>query len=379
MFGIKTAIRNKLDEANQTNDLTEVRIFPMGYICNHACPMCWRENLSPAIRQHLTKAAFTTDLKLDDYLKIITTLPPTVKRISICGGGEPTLFKGIDTIMSTIKKQKLYGHIITNCSTLNPKFIDLLIDIGWDSMHISVNAATRSVYKVINGVDHYDLIMENIKNMQRYKGKRPRPKLRLSFVIQKGNYQEIIPFAELAASLGASDIYYNPLIPYDLSLKVPSPFALDPKEKLLVMEYLRKTVELMKKYPTRTNINYVLPIYQYHPNYNPEDPDESYWTTRYCDRVQHIMDIMSNGKVLPCGFGFELREDFDLKMNIKTGNIESFWNSPVYRQFRKRLRQGDFYPACKKYCTFFLASKRIPNKTVFTKYLYPSLYRTQGL
>lgn len=373
MFGIKTAIRNKLDELNESNDLTEVRIFPMGYICNHACPMCWRENLSPAVKQHLTKATFTIDLQLNDYIKLITTLPPTVKRVSICGGGEPTLFKGIDTIMSTIKKQKLYGHIITNGSTLNIKFIDLLVNMGWDSMHISINAATKNVYKEVNGVNHYDLVIENVKNMQKYKGKRPVPELRLSFVIQKGNYHEIIPFAQLAASLGASDIYYNPIIPYDLTLNTPSPFALDPKEKLLAMEYLRKTVDLMKKYPIRTNIDDIMPIYQYHPNYNKESPDESYWKTRYCDRVQHTMDFMSSGKVLPCGVGFQLLKDFDLKMNIKKGDVKSFWASQAYRKFRKRLRRGDFYPACRKYCTFFLASKRIPNKTVFTKYLHPSL------
>ncbi len=376
MFGIKTAIINKVDELKQESNLKEVRIFPMGYICNHACPMCWRENLSPAIRQHLTKAAFTIDLQLDDYINLIKTLPPTVKRISICGGGEPTLFKGIKTIMATIKKQNLYGHIITNGSTLTPEFIDLLISIGWDSMHISVNAATRSVYKIINGVDHYDLVLNNIKNMQKHKGKRSLPELRFSFVIQKGNYEEIIPFAKLAASYKAADIYYNPLIPFDLTLKTPSPFALDLKEKLLTLKYLKEAEELMKKSPTRTNVNYVLPIYQHHPNYNLENPDQSYWATKYCDRVLQTIDIMSSGKVLPCGFGFELREDFDLKMNVKKGDITSFWNSPVYRQFRKRLRRGDFYPACKKYCTFFLASKNIPNKTIFTKRLYPSLYRT---
>lgn len=374
MLGIKTALLNKIDELRQEDELKEVRIFPMGYICNHACPMCWRENLSPAIRQHLTKAALTTDLQLEDYIRLITTLPSTVKRMSLCGGGEPTLFKGIQTVMATIKKQGLYGHIITNGSTLTPQFIDLLVNIGWDSMHISINAATREAYKITNGVDHYDLVLGNIKNMQKYKGKRPLPELRFSFVIQKGNYEEIVPFAELAASMKASDIYYNPLIPYDLSLKIPSPFALDAKEKLLALKYLKEAEERMKKYSTRTNINYVLPIYQRHPNYNLDNPDQSYWATKYCDRVQQTMDIMSNGNVLPCGFGFELREDFDLKMSVKKGEITSFWNSAVYRQFRKRLRRGDFYPACKKYCTFFLASKMIPNKTVFTKRLYPHLY-----
>lgn len=371
MFGIKSLTHNLLDELREPEILDEVRLFPMGYICNHACPMCWRENLSPAIKQHLTKATFTLDLQLDDYVKLIKTLPPSVKKISLCGGGEPTLFRGIQTLMATIKEKGLYGHIITNGSTLTPEFAKFLVKIKWDSMHISINAATKDVYKVVNGVDHYDLILGNIVNIQKMQKKIEIPKLRFSFVIQKANYHEIIPFARLAEQFHASDIYYNPLIPYDQSLRKPTPYALDVTEQKQAMNDLRTVVGMMKQSPTRTNIQYVLPIYQYHPNYNRENPDPSYWRTHFCDRVQHIMDIMSSGRVLPCGFGFELSEDFDLKMNVKKGDVESFWHSPQYHAFRKRLRRGDFYPACKKYCTFFLAQKHMPNKTVFTKHLFP--------
>lgn len=349
MFGI-------LDQFLESQDLKHLRLFPMGYICNHACPMCWREHISPEVRLDMTRAAFTTDLQLDDYLKILTTMPDSVEKISLCGGGEPTLFPKIRELMTQIKKKKKYGHMITNGSMLTPDFVDFLIDIGWNSLHISVNASSRKVFDVINGVDHFDLVIGNIKNVIKKRGKGTFPKVRLSFVIQKGNLHELVPFAQLAMKLGANDINFGTLIPHDLTLHTPSPFALDAKERLQAIEYLQEIERITKVHPIQTNIRFVLPIYMGHPSYS-DRPDPQYWQKRYCDRVQHTMDIMSTGEVLPCGFGFQLKESFSLNMNIKRGKVEDFWHSKEYTRFRRRLRRGDFYPACRKYCNFFLAYK----------------------
>lgn len=359
MFGIKTALVNQVSRLRGGSELTQVRIFPMGYICNHACPMCWREFLTPEKRKELTKAFTTTDLQFDDYMKIITTLPRSVERVVLCGGGEPLLFPKIADLLEAIKKKGKEGHVITNGTKLTPDLADRLIACKWDALFISVNAATKGVYTLINGVDSYDLVLQNIKYLVANRKNRTGPKIGMSLCVQKGNYREIIPFFEMGIALGIDEVFLGPLSPYDLTLKQRSALALDNKERLETLGILEKAKKLLKKAPhLENNIDKVMRVYTEHPNFNFINPNPHYWHVRHCDLVQHSVDISPDGDIKPCGYGYQLEEDFHLDMNIKDSNIQSIWRTEKYKDFRKRLDRGDFYPACHKYCTFFIAQKQ---------------------
>lgn len=60
-----------------------VRVYPVGYMCNHSCP----------------------SLTLFEYKKIIATLPPGVSTVEIVGGGEPLLYKDIALLTQIIKRK----------------------------------------------------------------------------------------------------------------------------------------------------------------------------------------------------------------------------------------------------------------------------------
>lgn len=343
--------------------LKQVRIFPMGYICNHACPMCWREHLTPQMRQKLTKAFSTTDLQLDDYLRIIKTLPASVERVVLCGGGEPLLFPKIDILLGTIKKRGIEGHVITNGTRLTPELSDKLIAMNWDALYISVNGATQKVYTEINGVDSYTQVLNSIRYLVNHRIQRLSPKIGISLCIQKGNYKEIVQFVELGISLGVDEVFFGPLSPYDLTLRQQSKLALNNEERLEAIDMLLQAKKITSKHPQlENNIDNTIRVYKAHPKFNSVNPDPLYWESRHCDLVQFSMDISPDGDIKPCGYGSQLQEDFHLGLNIKKKGIRSIWNTKKYKDFREKLDRGDFYPACKKYCTFFIASKDVPKK-----------------
>src|SRR5437870_2517069 len=66
-----------------------IRITPMGWVCNHACPMCHLQHTAPDRLKALKKQDVQDGMRLEEYRRLFNGMPPGLEEVNIVGGGEP--------------------------------------------------------------------------------------------------------------------------------------------------------------------------------------------------------------------------------------------------------------------------------------------------
>jgi radical SAM protein with 4Fe4S-binding SPASM domain len=341
MFGIKTRIKKYLTGRYASNRLTHVRISPVGYLCNHACLMCWRLQLNPAEKSKQANGE-VDHLTVSEYSQLIVSLPKSVEHVEIVGGGEPLLFPHLEDVCKQIKQKNIHGRLITNGSLLKEDVIKNLIIYSWDEIRISFHAGSAKVYKKVNGADDFFKVINNIRLLLKLRKNRLYPKISLLYVIQKDNYKDINAFAQLAELLAVDEIEFDYLIPTNI------------QHLLLNLRQTRKVIQDLKKVQKTTriknNAGNTVNMFKQHPLWRGIK-DENYYRERYCQIVQHNIDISSTGDVAPCCIA-----DDQLKYgNIRNTPISVVWENS--RLFRKDMLEGKFKPFCYSNCNYNLARK----------------------
>jgi MoaA/NifB/PqqE/SkfB family radical SAM enzyme len=155
--------------------------------CNHKCIFC----TSPYMTRKIGR--------LDNH-KLIKILEESfeygARHLGFYTTGEPFVYKGIETI---VKKSKEIGYeyvyISTNGALAIPDKSKKVIDAGIDSIKFSINAFNREDYKLIHGKDEWDLVLENLKFISKYRKKEKKKfRLYITSIITKVTEKNIEPF-----------------------------------------------------------------------------------------------------------------------------------------------------------------------------------------
>lgn len=322
----------------------EVRVNPMGFVCNHDCIMCWRETLSIEERKTYMRKE-KNSLSLGDYKRLFKKLPFRTRSIDVTGGGEPFLYPQTFQILEAIKENGLYGHLMTNGALLTPSIIRKLINIKWNMIRISFHAGDKESYQTIHRRNDFKKVCQAIEMLVRLRGKTKKfPRVSLLFVIQRANFDRIREFSALAERLGVDEIEFDNLIP------IVAKTILRGKEIIAVQKDLRKVaqfcqvpnnaLEVVKRYDK---------LYGRHISDNSPVPlSKKRFSGKKCKIVLNSMFITNEGDVHPCCF-------FKEKMgNVKDASILEIWNSVLYEKLRQSLGNGQFEPECFKYCPYDL-------------------------
>lgn len=84
--------------------------------------------------------------------------------------GESLLNKDIAKYIKIAKELGFnYVYLTTNAILLNEQKIEEIIDAGIDSIKLSINGINNSDYKFIHGLDAYERVMNNLKNLYNYR------------------------------------------------------------------------------------------------------------------------------------------------------------------------------------------------------------------
>lgn len=344
MFGIKTHILKKLKEKKIWKYGPKlIRINPIGFTCNHNCPMCWRQLVSDKEKIRISKS----DLSFKDYSLFIKKLPLSVERIEIVGGGEPLLFPNIKELMKLIKNKKYFSSLITNGSLLNKELSKVLVKIKWDSIRVSFHSASRESYKKVNGVDNFNKVLINIKNFIKIKGNKDRSKIGLLFVIQKDNFFEIKKFVKLAEKLKVD------FIEFDYVLGFTS------KRLLLTEKEIKQVTKDLKSVKTsiKNNIAEVLYLFLKHPLWNSKIKYKDYFSNRYCHIIQENLEIGSDGNAVLCCLSYDFFQP--MKLNINKYSVKTIWEK--LEKWRNRIGNGKFENFCYENCNYYLKCRTKKN------------------
>jgi len=341
-FGIKTRIKKYLTSRyGLFDELINIRISPVGFFCNAACPMCWRMNISPKEIKGAVKGE-SSRLTLEEYKQLFADIPKSIRTVDVVGGGEPLMFPKISELFKIVKQKNISGILITNGSLLNEGVIHDLISCNWDKVRISIHAASSKIYLKIFGVQYFEKVIQNIKLLIKMRGKVQHPWISMLFVIQRNNVSEVIKFARLAQSLKVDEIEFDSLIPTNLSL------MLKPNQRKNVIRDLIKLKSVLK---IQHNINDVLEMFSQHPLWSNDGKNKDYHKDKFCQIVQSNVDIGSDGNVVPCCIAY----GYYKYSNIREKSLERIWKDG--RKFRNELLMGKFRSFCYKMCNYKLAKK----------------------
>ena len=301
--------------------------------CNLRCRMCQVPGYGPEQRKNMT---------LDQFRHIFDETRPI--RIALSGAGEPFLNPDL---LGIIRYARAGGASVltTTNFTLCSKRIEDLLASGLTLLKVSLDATKPATYRKIRGRDFFDRVIRDVEELQRLKRKQRRrtPFLRLQFVLQHDNLEEIVPMVDLAHRLEADAVYFQPL---ETTL-VP-----DRKEELtrgVGMEDLRTRLVAARDCAARvgveTNAGVLvrsLPSYfkKYKPGLPPDPPQ------RVCLLPWFSLYVTVDGDVRPCcSFG----EGETLVLgNLFRQSFADIWNGREYRVFRQQSLACDLrYDVCR--------------------------------
>ncbi len=164
--------------------------------CNNTCLACWCN--SPLLKENRLKVKHQLSLEtvktlLDDLRRM------GVSSIGYSGSGEPFMHPDIMEILEYTKRKGFFCLVNTNFTLLDKDKLRRLMDIGLDSLTVSVWAATPETYAKTHphrSQEDFNRIKENLTYLNTRKKKTPR--VHLYNVIFNKNYFEIDEMVDFA-------------------------------------------------------------------------------------------------------------------------------------------------------------------------------------
>ena len=167
--------------------------------CNLSCPQCPREDYLDKPRH----------MSFENYKKVVDKLNPSA--ITLNGLGESLMHPEILGMIRYAKESGSSINTTSNFIVLPEVIIAGLLGSGLDFINISVDASSAATYKIVRRSDAFYKVIDNCREfIKAAKRSGPQiPLVRLCFVIQKSNLDEMVPFYLLAGELGADAIFFQ--------------------------------------------------------------------------------------------------------------------------------------------------------------------------
>lgn len=283
--------------------------------CSLKCQMCehtyWKE--SPKI------------MSFEQFKHVLDQFPK-LKFLSLTGIGENFLNPDFMKILRHAKSCGIYVDLNDPFFFLDESRIKELIDIGLDSIVLSMDAATKETYEKLRVGSSFDRVIENIKSFIRLKREMGSffPQLSVNFVINKENLHEVPVFLDLMHELGVDGtVRFASIVRAfkeikELLVDVPDSLIKTAtrraEEHGIRLLWDKSVFPAPKQQPISACTNWIIPF------------------------------IFVTGHVIPCcAMNEGNRRDFEKENSF--GNVfetpfREIWNSQKYKDFRKAVHDG---------------------------------------
>ena len=269
-------------------------------------------------------------------------------KVALSGAGEPFL----NPEMLDIIRYAANGGasvLTTTNFTLCTRKIEDLVSSGLSLIKISLDAARPETYEKIRGRPFHGRITRDIQKLQGLKRKRGQqtPYIRLQFVLQSDNIGEIVEMVDLAHSLRADSVYFQPL---------ETLLIADRKEELTrgvefndLRDKLTAASQRAHEFGIGTNAGLLVQgLESYFRKYEPGIPQNP--PQRICLLPWFSLYINVDGDIRPC-CSFGEGETLVLGNIFRQDFWKEIWNGEKYRELRRQsLDRNLCYTVCRN-CT----------------------------
>jgi radical SAM protein with 4Fe4S-binding SPASM domain len=269
-------------------------------ICNLACTVCpsGRNELNRE-RQHMTFNEFRSIIDdMQDYLLLLV----------MWDWGEPLLNPELPAMIRYAHERDIRTVTSTNGHFLNDDtFLENLMTSGLSTLIVAIDSLSGDAYEMYRKKGSLDKALDGLKRIIAVRNRTgANTEIVLRMVIMKQNEHELPLMRKTARELGADRFTVKTANPTCGTACMDAVIVPD-NPLYRRYEYIPGTFERIR---TDTGCNYI-------------------W---------FMSNIHSNGNIVPCTC------DYDGEMqvgNIRNRKFTETWNSPEYRELRRRISQKD--------------------------------------
>ncbi len=288
--------------------------------CNYRCMWCRSHSYLLPERMPSTMLPRRLFEELIDDLRCLGT-----RLVEISGTGEPLLHPEARAMIRSVKQRGLDLLLITNGSQLTEEICEELVELGVDTLNVSLNATSPEMHEQVHGAPRgdYHRIVQTLHELCRAKACRPdgKPYLSVSFVVEKEHYREIPRLTQQVIEMGADHLYFAPLGMNPTS----DPFVMTADQDEEARELVREADRALCALGRQTDAWHYL-----------DRPVETYWTRELlrsglpCYIGQMYGRVRATGDVYPCVAATDR-----VFGNLSTSRYRDIWHSEAYRAFRR--------------------------------------------
>jgi MoaA/NifB/PqqE/SkfB family radical SAM enzyme len=257
------------------------------------------------------------------------------RRIMVLGGGEPLLAPHTPELLRQAKARGLWGALTTNGTLLSPAVLDLLVEIGWDEVQVSVDGASPRTHDRLRGRD--GAFARTVAAICALRARREAagaraPVVALHTVLVRENVDELAAIVRLAAALGAERVELDALVAYRPE---QARHQLGPAERDRLPQRLREGLAESARLGIATTYARLLdPQATERGAHLPKAAAAAGLAGAPCLKPWHHLVIAADGRIAPCCVRAGEGEPV-------TGSLADLWaQSPYLRQLRATLHAG---------------------------------------
>jgi MoaA/NifB/PqqE/SkfB family radical SAM enzyme len=181
--------------------------------CPFACTTCMRHSWNEKLGR-MDMAVFE---RIIDGLRELSPLPS----VFFGGYGEPLSHPDILDMVQRVKATGAEAELITNGSALNQDKIQRLVELGLDSIWVSLDGATPECYSEVRQAPALPGIVRSLRLLKsvKYEKDTQKPVLGIAFVVMKKTLSELAAVIRLGLRLGALKFSASNVEPYTEELQ----------------------------------------------------------------------------------------------------------------------------------------------------------------
>ena len=315
--------------------------------CNLNCKMCFR---------HTWFDEPICDLSLEDYRRVLETMPKTVETIFFGGMGEPLFHRDILEMIRLAADTGAEVELLTNGTLLSETMIQGLIDAGLGRLWISIDDLETDSSIDGSGHDHSGRVLANIRLFNRVRQKHGGGiGLGITFVAMRSNVHQLGKLPFFIAQHLVDEVNISNISPTDEASQREMLYTglvnmYTGPDKGSVVPTVRLPFFDMNIPEAAGGIAALMRKQNFNLCFNDQPVLRK---TGYCKFVREGMTfVRADGKVCPCMAllhnGYTYLHSIRRKIthcsfgNVKEQPLTDVWNSGEYRTFRRKFEEFDF-------------------------------------
>ncbi len=155
--------------------------------CNLKCPMCVVHGSTDDPR---VAAVIKKSMRIEHSKQILDEVVGKTHTIGPGLWSEPLMGKDILLHLRSIKHRGMAVSMNTNALLLNKKMAQDLVEIGVDSITVSIDSTTPETLNKIRGITNLDKIERHVLDLLAIRGEQSAPRIGVSFTKQPANLHE---------------------------------------------------------------------------------------------------------------------------------------------------------------------------------------------